>query len=745
MGTTRRRQRTSNIWSQQTDIEDSSTSSFLWLVPVTLTVLSLWTRLYKIGWADFVVWDEAHFGKFASYYITRAFYFDVHPPLGKMLLGLAGHFIGFNGTFEFESGHKYPEDLNYAGFRTFPAIVGAAIVPLAYYTGVELHLSHSASIFLAVMALCDIALLAISRFILLDSMLLFFTALTAYCLCKFRNYQVKEPLSFRWYAWLAFTGLSLGCVASVKWVGLFAIALVGLHTIEDLWVMFGDIKMPWIVYLRHWIARIVLLIMLPVGVYVICFALHFHILNRSGTGDAQMSSLFQANLAGNNFHENPLYAAYGSIVSIKNNGHGGGLLHSHVQTYPSGSEQQQVTCYHHKDTNNDWEIRKPREEPFPEDIVFVKHNDTIRLVHSQTTRNLHSHDVRAPVTSLQNEVSGYGNETLGDVNDYWRIEVIDDLHGDKTGQIKSLTTRFNLRHVFTGCLLRSTGVTLPEWGFKQIEVVCQKNGDPKDPANIWNVEQHRNEKLPPGGAADFRPNFWRDFVDLNVAMWTSNNALTPDKDKEPDILTSVPYQWPLLLVGLRMCGWGDHELKFYLTGHPIVWLGSTASIIVFFVIGAIYLLRYQRKYKDWISPQAFDDFYFASKVGFLGWFLHYFPFWIMGRVMYIHHYFPALYFAIILFAHVTDHIGSKLPRVVHTLLLWGLTAAVIGVFVHFADFAFGMEGPASAYADRKWISSWNLYDDASSASTVAGALPSVSTERASPSSSVEAPAVDQAA
>ena len=30
---------------------------------------------------------------------------------------------------------------------------------------------------------------------------------------------------------------------SVKWVGLFVTALVGLYTIEDLWEKFGDLKM----------------------------------------------------------------------------------------------------------------------------------------------------------------------------------------------------------------------------------------------------------------------------------------------------------------------------------------------------------------------------------------------------------------------------------------------------------------------------------------------------------------------
>lgn len=59
-------------------------------------------------------------------------------------------------------------------------------------------------------------------------------------------------------------------------------------------------------YVKHWAARIFGFIILPVSVYLFCFKLHFLILRNSGPGDSQMSSLFQANLNGNDFAQNPL-------------------------------------------------------------------------------------------------------------------------------------------------------------------------------------------------------------------------------------------------------------------------------------------------------------------------------------------------------------------------------------------------------------------------------------------------------
>jgi dolichyl-phosphate-mannose-protein mannosyltransferase len=218
------------------------------VAPVVYTLLSCWTRFHKIGKSPNVIWDEAHFGKFGSHYLKREFYFDVHPPLGKMLVGLAGLLSGYDGSYEFKSGEMYPEHVPYVAMRVILATFGVLMVPLGWYTAVELGMSTRACHLVALMCLCgafvriltaqllrpltlfttDVAWLVISRFILLDSMLLFFTFTTVFGLSKFHNHQYQcvivpdgpwrptdltRSFSFDWWFWLTFTGVSIGCVS----------------------------------------------------------------------------------------------------------------------------------------------------------------------------------------------------------------------------------------------------------------------------------------------------------------------------------------------------------------------------------------------------------------------------------------------------------------------------------------------------------------------------------------------------
>ena len=67
-----------------------------------LLALGLLTRFSGLNWPRQVVFDEVHFGKFVSGYITGRYFFDIHPPLGKLLIALAAWAGGYDGKQPFE-------------------------------------------------------------------------------------------------------------------------------------------------------------------------------------------------------------------------------------------------------------------------------------------------------------------------------------------------------------------------------------------------------------------------------------------------------------------------------------------------------------------------------------------------------------------------------------------------------------------------------------------------------------------
>jgi dolichyl-phosphate-mannose-protein mannosyltransferase len=371
--------------------------------------------------------------------------------------------------------------------------------------------------------------------------------------------------------------------------------------------------------------------------------------------------------------------------------------------------QQQVTCYHHKDANNDWFIYPNRQEPDYDataDLRFVGDGDVIRLIHGQTGRNLHSHAIPAPITKSHHEVSAYGNITIGDEKDHWKVEVIDDVASRDRSRIRTLTTAFRLRHPVLGCYLRAGNVNLPQWGFKQIETTCTMENKPSDVYTHWNVESHTNDRLPPGDPGSYKSPFLKDFIHLNVAMMTSNNALVPDPDKQDD-LASKFWQWPILNVGLRMCSWDDSVVKYYLLGNPLVYWGSTATLGGFGLLFLWYLLRWQRGYTD-LSNEEISHIHYSGLYPVIGWVLHYLPFIIMARVTYVHHYYPALYYAILNFGFCVDWVTRKMnPRLSAAVYVF-LYVIIVGLFIHFRAIVFGMEGSNQQWAHLRWLPGWKM-------------------------------------
>lgn len=411
-------------------------------------------------------------------------------------------------------------------------------------------------------------------------------------------------------------------------------------------------------------------------------------------------------------------------MTLKNTRSGGGLLHSHPHLYPegSGARQQQVTCYSHKDANNHWYINPAAGPVDPNGPVkFVHHGDIVRLQHVLTRRNLHSHKEEAPITRGHYQVTAYGNDGEGDANDLWRVEIISGGHeaqqlGDNgRPRVQVLTTLFRLIHVGVGCALHSHGKQLPKWGYEQLEVTC--NPSVSDADNTWNVERHENARFADYDTASFyddlAPSLFWSTVELHAAMREVNEGFKP---KENEVV-SRPWQWPIDYRGQRFSGWTDDVPRVYLIGNPVLFFANLAVTALFVVYVAIDAVLTKRR----CCPELLGEIrerkrlmLRASAWLLLAWALHYVPFWFMGRVLYFHHYFPALLFHCMFTAVVADYFFAWLGRCLRrasitAVLIWASIAVLMGTFIWLAPVAYGMTGPVDAATARyQWLPTWDI-------------------------------------
>ena len=454
------------------------------------------------------------------------------------------------------------------------------------------------------------------------------------------------------------------------------------------------------------------------------FAIHFTCLVNPGDGDGFMSSEFQATLNSKSMQDVPVDVIMGSRVSIRHHNTQGGYLHSHNHMYPTGSKQQQITLYPHKDENNLWLLENQTQPLSPDgqpingtrawDAIEPSHitdGSIVRLYHVITDRRLHSHDVRPPVTEAdwQNEVTAYGYEGFeGDANDLFRVDIVKSMSdgAEAKTRLRTIQTKFKLTHIMTGCALFSHKVKLPDWGFEQQEVTCAKQGTL--PNSIWYVEQNEHPMLGPDSEkVNYRnPGFLGKFWELQKVMWRTNAGLV-----ESHAWDSRPPSWPVLRRGINF--WGKDHRQIYLIGNPVVWWSSSLAILIYIAFKGLSVLRWQRGYKDH-EKIIFKRFDYEIGTSVLGWGFHYFPFFLMQRQLFLHHYFPALYFAIITLCQVYDFTTSRIggiglkerPAIGRGGVALFLAASVV-VFGLYAPLSYGNPWTQDACKKVKLFDTWD--------------------------------------
>ncbi|KAF8347901.1 glycosyltransferase family 39 protein [Amanita rubescens] len=619
------------------------------IVVALLTALSFGVRFYKINHPDQVVFDEVHFGKFAAYYLSRQYYFDVHPPFAKMLFGLAGWFVGFDGQFLFENiGESYTKNhVPYVGMRALPATLSSLTVPIVYAIMKESGYPTIISAFSALIILFDNAHVTESRLILLDAIMIFFLALTIYAYVRFKKLRYKQ-FTIEWWTWLVLTGVFMACTWGSKVNGILAVFAIGIAVLIDLWDIL-DIKKGHSMdyFWRHFMARATGLILVPFILYLSFFYVHFSILTTSGPGDTFMSPAFQETLAGNELLLKSHEIHYYDTVALKHKD-SKVFLHSHLEKYPLkyddgriSSQGQQVTGYAHNDTNNFWQIIPTKSLPETGRGRIVRHKDVIRLLHVNTNTHLLTHDVASPLMPTNQEFTTWPRDDDSRHNDTLFTLVLNE--GDEGQVWKSKSGHFKLVHVPTKVSMWTHSGQLPDWAFKQQEINGNKN--PTERTATWFVDdivadQHGETDL--GGRTEKQQakepksmNFFRKFAELQLLMLQHNAGLTASHP-----YASGPINWPFVLSGISFWTEADPQKQIYLAGNVIGWWTCTIGLSIFVgVLGADLIAR--RRAMDPIADPVRNRLWNNAGFFFLVWGVHYAPFFLMNRQLFIHHYLPS--------------------------------------------------------------------------------------------------------
>ncbi|XP_038011825.1 protein O-mannosyl-transferase 1 isoform X1 [Motacilla alba alba] len=586
---------------------------------VALTLMGLISRLWGLCYPRAVVFDEVYYGQFVSLYMKRIFFVDDSgPPFGHMLLALGGYLGGFDGNFLWNRiGAEYSMNVPVWSLRLLPALAGALCVPLAYQILVELHFSHCAALGAALLILLENSLITQSRFMLLESILIFFILLAVVSYLKFYNLQKHSAFSGSWWFWLLLTGVACSCAVGVKYMGLFTymllLATAGLH----FWHMIGDQNLSNVSLLCHFLARALALIIIPLGLYLSFFYVHLALLYRSGPHDQIMTSAFQASLEGGLARitqGQPLEVAYGSQITLRNV-LGKPMqcwLHSHSNTYPiryengrGSSHQQQVTCYPFKDVNNWWIVKDPGMQqlvvsnpPRP-----VRHGHIVQLVHGITTRYLNTHDVAAPLSPHSQEVSCYIDYNISmPAQNLWRVEIVN--RESDTDVWKTILSEVRFVHVNTSAVLKLSGASLPEWGYRQLEVVGEKLAKGYHQSMVWNVEEHRYGKsqeqkereveLHSPTQMDISKNlsFMAKFTELQWKILTLKNEDTEHK------YSSSALDWITMDTNIAYWLHPTSGAQIHLLGNVATWASANAAALAYLCLSLWYLLRRRRKIYD---------------------------------------------------------------------------------------------------------------------------------------------------
>ena len=244
--------------------------------------------------------------------MRNEYFFDIHPPLGKLTFWAAGKLVGYNANdcSYVNITDEYGKDCKYVELRACAALFSTLSVWLVYFVARGWGSSVYGGLIAAGLVGMDMLNLIEGRLILMDSQLFFWLvaslliaqrwwtrhnlAFDGEDACAARGVEAtpandRRVMSVQERAWWAVAvGLVCGCAFSVKMTGLATPAIIGLESFFGLWFLRRTVRFP----------DLLLTLFSGLTIYTFFFAIHFWLCFKTGDGDAYMTYLFQTTLKG---------------------------------------------------------------------------------------------------------------------------------------------------------------------------------------------------------------------------------------------------------------------------------------------------------------------------------------------------------------------------------------------------------------------------------------------------------------
>ncbi|KAI8365396.1 uncharacterized protein BYT42DRAFT_649292 [Radiomyces spectabilis] len=463
-----------------------------------VTLLGAWIRFRNIAFSNIILESELEMCRQINWYMEGKFFIGSHPPLAGLLYTMMAKIAGYDGTELILYAGQTVEKLPITQLRTVSATLGTLTLVIGYLTVRYMGHSRLAAMLTATLLAFENGMITASRFMAPDSLFSCLCAAAAFCWLTMDPKSSKQA-RHNVFRSQVLTGLLIGCAISVKWQGILSLVLVWLCTASDLWYQVTDRRNTMVSVTKQLISRLFTLAALPLATYLAIFQLHFKLIPNSGDHDLLLGPQLRYHLEGNTPPISHSDVAYGSKILLRHMGSTGGYLHSDIHLYESGSKQQRVTLYPFNDINNVWVVQRPsRRWNESQPIEYIKHNEPILLEHVSTTKRLHSHDHKPPISGADehSEVTAYGDQYIDDPNDIWFVQVIGEPVESnperKPRYVQPIKDRLKLVHI-RGCSLISHHVTLSEQTFAQQEVTCMQQATTE--ISSWIIESAHHDML----------------------------------------------------------------------------------------------------------------------------------------------------------------------------------------------------------------------------------------------------------